>query len=302
MNTGEMQKEIRDLLAEKKAVLLAHYYQVPEIQDIADFLGDSLGLSMEAARTDADIILFAGVRFMAESAAILAPEKTVLLPVVDAGCPLADTITREELEEARRQHPQAAVVTYVNSSAETKALSDICCTSSNAVKVVQSLDAPEILMVPDGNLARYTARFTDTPIIPWKGNCYVHQGLTVGDIDRVRKAHPGAPLAVHPECSPAVIDSADFTGSTSAIIEFCGETDAETVIVGTEKGILHELGKRYPGKQFIPASDSMVCRDMKLTGLADILAALREMKHVVTVSEDIRVPAGRALARMLEIV
>lgn len=302
MDTVELQSEIRKLLKEKNAVLLAHYYQAGEIQDIADFLGDSLALSMEAARTDAEVIVFAGVRFMAESAAILSPDKTVLLPVAAAGCPLADTISREQLEEARLEHPEAAVVTYVNSSAETKALSDICCTSSNAVKVVQSMDAPEILMIPDGNLARYTSRFTDTPIIPWEGSCPVHQGLSVEDIERVRKARPGAPLAVHPECSPEVIDISDFTGSTSGIIEFCGKTDARTIIIGTEMGIFHQLQKLYPGKVFVPASDSLVCRDMKLTSLADVYNALLEMRYVITVPEEVRASAHRALSRMLEIV
>ncbi|MDD5474897.1 MAG: quinolinate synthase NadA [Syntrophales bacterium] len=301
MNTEEMQKEIRGLLKEKNAVLLAHYYQEGDIQDIADFLGDSLALSMEAARTRADCIVFAGVRFMAETAAILAPDKTVLLPVPEAGCPLADRITADELKKARQQHPHAAVVTYVNSTAETKALSDICCTSTNAVKVVQSMDTHEILMTPDGNLARYVSRFTRIPIIPWNGDCPVHQGLTPGDIRKVREEHPGAPLAVHPECSPEVIDLADFTGSTSAIIEFAGKTEAGKVIIGTESGIIHELEKRYPGKTFVAAAASLVCEDMKKIKLKDVLAALRETRHVVTVAEEIRLPAHRALSRMLEL-
>lgn len=301
MTTKEMQDEIRALLKERNAVLLAHYYQVGEIQDIADFLGDSLALSMEAARTSADCIVFAGVRFMAETAAILAPEKTVLLPVPDAGCPLADRITAGELEEARRLHPRAAVVTYVNSTAETKALSDICCTSTNAVRVVQSINAPEIIMAPDGNLARYVARFTDIPVIPWAGDCPVHQGVTTDDIHRVRQEHPNAPLAVHPECSLDVIDLADFTGSTSAIIGFAGKTSTDTIIIGTETGILHELKKRYPGKTFIPAAASLVCNDMKKIELKDVLTALRETQHIITVPEDIRLSARVALSRMLEL-
>jgi quinolinate synthase len=301
MDTRELQNSIRHLLKEKNAVLLAHYYQNGEIQDIADFLGDSLGLSIEASKTDADIIVFAGVRFMAESAAILSPDKTVLLPVPDAGCPLADTITAEQLEQAKQRHPRASVVTYVNSSAETKALSDICCTSSNAVKVVRSVKAPEIVMVPDGNLARYTARFTDTPVIPWDGNCYVHNHLTVEDVERTRRENPEAALAVHPECTLAVIDRADYAGSTSGIIEFCGRTDAPTVIIGTEQGIMHQLRKQYPGKTFVSASPTLICRDMKKITLIDILAALREMKYVVTVPERIRVPARNALQRMLEV-
>lgn len=300
MGLIETQKRIRGLLDNKNAILLAHYYQRDEIQDIADILGDSLALSMEAAETTADVIVFAGVRFMAESASILSPDKTVLLPRLDAGCPLADKITVEELQQAKRQHPGAAVVTYVNSSADIKAHSDICCTSANAVRIVDGLDTDTVLMVPDGNLARYTAQFTEKKVIPWKGFCYVHHNLSPDDIRKVKEAHPGAPVAVHPECRPEVTAMADFVGSTGGILQFARETDAQEVIIGTEQGIMHQLKKESPDKTFIPASNHLICVDMKRMTLDDILHSLLEMKYVIRVPEEIRVPANRALGRMLE--
>ena len=301
MGMIETQEKIRKLLADRNAILLAHYYQRDEIQDIADILGDSLALSMEAAETTADVIVFAGVRFMAESASILSPDKTVLLPRLDVGCPLADKITIEELQQAKREHPGAKVVTYVNSSAQIKAHSDICCTSANAVRVVNSLDTDTVLMVPDGNLARYTAQFTEKKIIPWKGFCYVHHNLSPDQVRKVQDAHPGAPVAVHPECRPEVIKMADFVGSTGGILKFARETDAQKIIIGTEQGIMNQLKKDSPGKTFIPASDQLVCLDMKRMTLDDILNSLLEMKHVVAVPEEIRVPANIALSRMLEV-
>ncbi|MDD5723154.1 MAG: quinolinate synthase NadA [Syntrophales bacterium] len=300
MGIIETQERIRRLLDDNNAILLAHYYQRDEIQDIADILGDSLALSMEAADTVADVIVFAGVRFMAESASILSPDKTVLLPRLDAGCPLADKITVEELRKAKAEHPGAKVVTYVNSSAEIKAHSDICCTSANAVRIVDSLDADTVLMVPDGNLARYTARFTEKKIIPWKGFCYVHNNLLVDEIQKVKDTHPGAPVAIHPECRPEVVEMADFVGSTGGILKFARETDAQEVIIGTEQGIMHQLKKESPGKTFIPASDHLICLDMKRMTLDDILKALLEMEHMIRVPEEIRAPASLALSRMLE--
>jgi len=300
MGVPETQKHIRELLDDKNAILLAHYYQRDEIQDIADILGDSLALSMEAAETDADIIVFAGVRFMAESASILSPDKTVILPRLDAGCPLADRITVEELEEAKAKHPGAAVVTYVNSSAEIKAHSDICCTSANAVRIVNSIQADTVLMVPDGNLARYTAQFTKKKVIPWRGFCYVHNDLLPEEVQRAKDAHPGAPVAVHPECRPEVTAMADFVGSTSGILTFARETDAQEVIIGTERGIMHQLKKENPGKRFFPASDHLTCLDMKRMTLDDVLVALLEMRHVIRVPDEILVPANLALSRMLE--
>ena len=302
MRLSVLQKEIRQLLKEKNAVLLAHYYQRAEIQEIADILGDSLALSMEAARTDAEVLVFAGVHFMAESASILSPDKTVLLPKPDAGCPLADMITPEKLLTARKNHPHAAVVTYINSSVAIKAMSDICCTSANAVKIVNSLrDAKEILMVPDGNLACYVAGLTDKKIIPWDGYCPVHHHLTVEDVLKRKEKYPRATFAAHPECRPEVLALADYVGSTTGIIRYAGQEGFKEMLVGTEQGVFYQLKKQNPGKTFIPISDQMICADMKKITLKDILAAITEMKTVVKVPEEVRIPAKKALDRMLAI-
>jgi quinolinate synthase len=302
MRLSVLQKEIRQLLKEKNAVLLAHYYQRAEIQEIADILGDSLALSMEAARTDAEVLVFAGVHFMAESASILSPDKTVLLPKPDAGCPLADMITPEKLLTARKNHPHAAVVTYINSSAAIKAMSDICCTSANAVKIVNSLrDAKEILMVPDGNLACYVAGLTDKKIIPWDGYCPVHHHLTAEDVLKRKEKYPRVTFAAHPECRPEVLALADYVGSTTGIIRYAGQEGFKEMLVGTEHGVFYQLKKQNPGKTFIPISDQMICADMKKITLKDILAAITGMKTVVKVPEEVRIPAKKALDRMLAI-
>jgi quinolinate synthase len=297
-----LKQKIRSLLKEKNGILLAHYYQRDEVQEIADFTGDSLALSFEAAKTKADVIVFAGVHFMAESASILAPGKTVLLPRLEAGCALADTVTVEALEAEKKKYPDAAVVTYINSSAAIKAASDICCTSANAVRVVQSLtDAKRILMIPDGNLARYTAKFTSKEIIPWGGTCPVHQNLSPDEVLAAKARHPGAKFAAHPECRESVLALADFVGSTSGIIAYAGKMEGSELIFGTEMGILYQLRTRYPGKTFIPASEKMICETMKLTTLEDILRALTVMAPAVKVPEAIRIPAKRCLDRMLEV-
>ena len=302
MRLSVLQKEIRQLLKEKNAVLLAHYYQRAEIQEIADILGDSLALSMEAARTDAEVLVFAGVHFMAESASILSPDKTVLLPKPDAGCPLADMITPEKLLTARKNHPHAAVVTYINSSAAIKAMSDICCTSANAVKIVNSLrDAKEILMVPDGNLACYVAGLTDKKIIPWDGYCPVHHHLTAEDVLKRKEKYPRATFAAHPECRPEVLALADYVGSTTGIIRYAGQEGFKEMLVGTEQGVFYQLKKQNPGKTFIPISDQMICADMKKITLKDIIAAITEMKTVVKVPEEVRISAKKTLDRMLAI-
>lgn len=302
MGLSILQKEIRQLLKDHKAILLAHYYQRDEVQEIADILGDSLALSIEAARTDAEVLVFAGVHFMAESASILSPDKTVLLPRPDAGCPLADMITPQTLAAAKKNHPGAVVVTYINSSAAIKAASDICCTSANAVRVVQSLgNAAEILMIPDGNLARHVASRTDRKIIPWDGYCPIHHFLTADQVERTKALHPRAVFAAHPECRGEVLALADFVGSTTGIIRHAGRDDVREMIVGTEQGIFYPLKKQYPDKTFIPASDRMICEDMKKITLADIREALTGMKTVVKVPEDVRIPAKRALERMLAV-
>jgi quinolinate synthase len=293
--------KIRSLLKEKNGILLAHYYQRDEVQEIADITGDSLALSIEAAKTGADVIVFAGVHFMAESASILSPEKTVLLPRFNAGCALADTITAEALDAERRKYPDAAVVTYINSSAAIKAKSDICCTSANAVRVVNSLTMKRILMIPDGNLARYAARFTDKQIIPWGGTCPVHQNLSPEEVMAVKARHPSARFAAHPECRESVLALADFVGSTAGIIGYAGKMEGRELIFGTEIGILYQLRTRYPGKTFIPASENMICETMKLTTLDDILKALTIMAPAVSVPEGVRGPAKRCLDRMLAV-
>jgi quinolinate synthase len=300
MPLSDLQKNIVSLLRQKKAILLAHYYQRREVQEIADILGDSLSLCIEAAKTDAEIIVFAGVHFMAESAAILCPDKTVLIPRPDAGCPLADMITPEQLQKARREHPEAAVVTYINSSAAIKALSDICCTSANALNVVRSItDKKEILFIPDGNLARYTALSASAAIIPWDGYCPVHHGLTVEDIAGRKADYPGAPVLAHPECTPPVLNAADFVGSTAAMLEFVRKTNGKTFIIATETGILVRMEKENPEKILIPASENMVCETMKYTTLEDIYTCLTSMTNIVTLPEEMRLKALSSLEKML---
>jgi len=301
-NKQAVSEKIRKLLKERNAVLLAHNYQLPEIQDIADLCGDSLELSMKAAETDAEVIVFCGVHFMAETASILSPDKEVLLPVETAGCPMADMITAEALKEARQKTGDVEVVSYVNTTASVKAESDICCTSANAVRVVNSVDAhKKILMTPDRNLALYTGRQTGREIQYWEGFCPIHNNLTAQQVQRTRAAHPGALFLAHPECPPEVLDLADVIKSTSGMIAFTRQSEHREFIIGTETGILYPLAKASPEKDFIPADPNMVCPDMKKTGLQEVLKALEEMGPVVKVPEEIRVPAKRALERMLAV-
>ena len=297
-----MQEKIRRMLAEKKGILLAHYYVRPEIQEIADVLGDSLALAQAAARSDAQVIVFAGVHFMAQSAAILCPDKTVLLPREDAGCPLADLATAEAVRKMRAQHPDAVFVTYINSTAEVKAASDICCTSSNAIKIISSIPPEKkVVMLPDGNLARYAAGLTGRDIIVWEGCCPIHQALTPEAVLEQKSKHPKAVFCAHPECRADVLALADFVGSTSAIIEFAGKTAAQEIIVGTEEGIFPKLRRQVPGKTFILASSELHCADMKKMTLADIEQSLTTMQPRITVSAEVRAAAVKALDRMLAI-
>ena len=298
-----LQKEIRRLLAERNAVMLAHNYQRGEIQQIADIAGDSLALSMEAAKTKADAIIFCGVHFMAESAAILSPEKTVILPRMDAGCPMADMITADKLREKKKElGPDVPVVTYVNSSAEVKAESDICCTSANAVTVVNSLPAKRVFMTPDMNLAKWVARHTDKQVDYWKGFCPTHHRLKPETVRAVKAAHPDAKLAAHPECPPEVLDLADHVCSTSGMYAYAKKEKTRKIIIATEEGILHRLRWENPEKEFILVSEEdMICPNMKVTTIEDVYEALVEMKNVVTVPEDIRVRAKAALDRMLAV-
>ena len=298
----ELQDNIRRMLDKRNAVLLAHNYQRPEVQDIADLCGDSLELSIKASQTDAEVIVFCGVHFMAETAAILCPEKKVLLPVRDAGCPMADMITAEELKKKKQQMPGAVVVSYVNTTAEVKAESDLCCTSANAVQVANSIDPDvPILMTPDKNLARYTKNLTNRDISWWDGFCPYHNNLTVEQVMKVKKAYPEAVFLAHPECSPDVLDLADEVKSTSGMAVYAANSSQKEFIIGTEIGMLYPLSKANPDKQFIPADPNMICVDMKKIGLIEILEALEGLEPEVRVSEEIRLKAKSAVERMLAI-
>jgi quinolinate synthase len=302
METKVVQKQIRQLLKQKNAILLVHNYQRPEIQDIADFTGDSLGLSIEASKTDATIIVFSGVHFMAETASILCPDKVVLLPVLSAGCPMANMITAQSLIEKKREFPGVPVVSYVNSPASVKAESDICCTSANAIQVVNSLNHHDtILMTPDRNLALYTQRYTQKKLIYWEGYCPYHDILTAEQVIKVKNDCPQALFMAHPECRPEVIDLADEVKSTSGMLDYTKRSSHREFIIGTETGIIHTLKTQNPDKVFIPADEQMVCIDMKKTQLTDIVNSLKNISPIVKVEEAIRVKAKRAVERMLEV-
>lgn len=294
-------KDILRLKEEKDAVILAHNYQIEDVQDIADFTGDSLELARKATTLENEVIVFCGVDFMAETAAVLSPEKTVLLPAPDANCPMADMITAGELRVLKERFPEAAVVCYVNTSAEVKAESDICCTSANAVQVVQSLKEEQILFVPDRNLGRYVARFTDKEILPWEGFCFVHDRITPADVLRARKNHPDAEVIVHPECRPEVIDLADHVFSTSGMIRHVCSADSREFIIGTEVGILHRMKKDCPGKSYYPLSSGAVCVTMKKTDLSKVHRSLETLTPRVRVPEDVAERARLAIQRMLDI-
>ncbi|GFE62011.1 quinolinate synthase NadA [Geobacter sp. AOG2] len=302
MAGDDIKQQIRELLAAHNAVLLAHNYMRDEVQEIADITGDSLALSMEAAKTEADVIVFCGVHFMAESAAILSPEKKVLLPRPDAGCPMADMVTVEELEALKEKHPGVPVVTYVNSSAEIKAHSDICCTSANALKVVRSLKEDELIFVPDRNLGRWVARFVpEKRFVFWEGFCPTHERMTVAAVMQKKSEHPDALFICHPESAPEVSALADHVCSTSGMYDYCRASSAKRFIIGTEAGILYKLRLENPGKEFILASPALICPNMKLTSLEDVLYSLQTMSPVVTVTEEVRVRARQALDRMLAV-
>ena len=301
MNPTEIRGRIDELKAERRAVILAHNYQLPEVQDAADFIGDSLELSRKAADLDADVIVFCGVHFMAETAAILSPEKGVFLPEPAAGCPMANMITGRELRMWKDQYPGRPVVCYVNTSAEVKAESDICCTSSNALAVVNSLGEGEVLFVPDKNLAAYVARETGRRIIAWDGYCYVHHKFRPEDIRAARANHPGAEVWVHPECPLDVIDLADKVLSTGKMVAEARTTIARDVIIGTEKGIIYRLGKENPSVRFHPAKETALCVNMKMTTLEKVLGALEGKVPPVTVPPAIAGRARRVIQAMIAI-
>jgi quinolinate synthase len=293
--------EIRELKRSRDAVILAHNYQVGEVQDIADFVGDSLELSIKAAGVRESVIVFCGVHFMAETAAILAPDKTVLLPDGNAGCPMADMITAGDLVAWKAGWPGRPVVSYVNTSAAVKAESEVCCTSSNAVRVVESLGASEILFAPDRNLAAYVARFTAKRIVPWDGYCHVHQAILPRHVREAKALHPGAEVWAHPECRPEVIDLADKVLSTGGMVAAARAIGSGEAVVATETGILHRLAKENPAARFHPAHALAVCPNMKKIHLRSVHAALDRMIHRVTVPSAIADRARGAIRRMIEI-
>ena len=298
----EVQEKIRDLLDKRNALLLVHNYQRPEVQDIADLCGDSLELSIKASQTDAEVIVFCGVHFMAETACILCPDKKVLIPVPTAGCPMADMITAKELKEKRQEIPDALVISYVNTTAEVKAESDLCCTSANVIQIANSVDpSVQIFMTPDKNLARYTEKQIDRKISYWDGFCPVHNKLSVEQVNKVKASHPKAIFLAHPECPSDVLDLADEVKSTSGMIAIATSSKKKEFIIGTETGILYPLSKAAPDKLFIPADPNMICTDMKKTSLGDVLMALENMKHQINIPEKTRAKAGKAVERMLAI-
>jgi quinolinate synthase len=301
MDYSPIQQQIKQLAHQRDALILAHNYQGDEIQEIADITGDSLALSIAAAATDKQVIVFCGVHFMAESAAILAPTKKVLLPNPAAGCPMADTVTPETLQLMREQHPGVPVVAYVNTSAATKALSDICCTSANAVKVVASLPDAEVILVPDRNLGSYIAAQVDKQCYLWPGCCPIHDQLTVQQVQKCQAEHPQAICLAHPECPPAVLEHAAHILSTGGMLDFVRTSSHRQFIIATERGILCQLKKDNPDKEFFYPDYEFICKDMKLTTLEDVRACLETLQPQVQVAEEIRLPAQRSLQRMLAI-
>jgi quinolinate synthase len=296
-------KKIEQLKDRRKAVILAHNYQPGEIQDLADFTGDSLGLSIQASQTDAETIVFCGVLFMAETAAILSPEKTVLLPEKSAGCPMADMITADQLRQLKQKHPDALVVCYVNSSAEVKAESDYCCTSANAVEVVNSLpEDKQILFVPDQHLGQFVADRTGRDLILWPGYCTTHVVITVDDIKAAKAKYPGAIVMAHPECNEPVKALSDELLSTSQMLKLAAKGIAKRFIVATETGIIHSLKKQNPDVEFIPATERAICPNMKKITLDKVIVSLEEMQYKTTVPEAISTRAKKALDRMVEIL
>ncbi len=301
MNKAEIKDKITKLKRQRGAVILAHNYQVGDVQDIADYIGDSLGLSQQAAKVKEKVIVFCGVHFMAETAAILAPEKTILMPEINAGCPMADMITAEELREWKQDHPGSKVVCYVNTSAAVKAECDVCCTSSNAVNVVNSIEGDEILFAPDKNLGAYVARHTQKKIIPWDGYCYVHNNILARDIKAKKNLYPEAEVWVHPECRPEVIDMADKVLSTGGMVNEGRVTTKKDIIIGTETGIIYRIKKENPTKNFYPARDRSFCSNMKKTDLKKVLRSLEDMVYKVEVPLEISQRARGAIEKMVSL-
>ncbi|MCK5534241.1 quinolinate synthase NadA [bacterium] len=300
MNNLSLVEKIMKLKEKRKAVILVHNYQRPEVQDIADYLGDSLELSRKAAQTDAKVIVFCGVHFMAETAAILSPDKTVLMPDINAGCPMADMVNAEKVKELKRKHPEAAVVSYVNTTAEVKTESDVCCTSANATEVVKSVKSREIIFLPDKYLGHYVSCRTGKNLILVNGYCPVHLKILAQDIKSKKEKYPGAEVLVHPECIPEVIALADKTLSTSGMCKYAKDSKVKEMIIGTEVGIIYRLQKENPDKKFYPASEIAICPNMKLNNLEKVLWALEDMKFEVKVEKETRIKAKKAIDKMLQ--
>lgn len=320
-----VREEILDLKSKRRAIILAHNYQRDEVQEIADFTGDSLELSRTASTIDCDVIVFAGVNFMAESASILCPDKTVLLTEIDAGCPMADMIHVDTprwerksfpgfknpppfiypkeytLKAIKAQYPGVPVVAYVNTTAEVKSESYICCTSANIVKVIESLPEDTVISIPDKNLSMWAQRNTEKKVIAWDGFCHVHERVRPDDVENARKEHPKALVMAHPECRLEVLEMADHVTSTSGMLRFANASSEKEFVVGTEIGLMYRLKKENPGKLFYPLRKDMICPNMKKTTLNSVLRALKENNYVIKVPEEIRIPAKKALARMLAI-
>ncbi|GAB6183526.1 quinolinate synthase NadA [Thermodesulfovibrio hydrogeniphilus] len=296
-------EEILELKKQKNAIILAHNYQREEVQDIADFVGDSLELSRQAVKVECDVIVFCGVHFMAETAAILNPDKTVLLPEIEAGCPMADNVDVEELKEWIKKYPDSPVISYVNTTAEVKALSYACCTSANAPQIVKAVPFKSVIFIPDKNLANWVKKnVPEKELIVWEGFCPTHHMIKKEDVLRAKEAHPDALVVVHPECRPEVIEMADHVASTSGMVRFAKSSTAKEFIIGTEVGLLYRLKKENPEKIFYPLKRTMICPNMKITTLESVLSALKENRYIIKVPEDIRVKAKEAVDRMLYLV
>lgn len=300
-NMSEMLREkIARLKKERNAVILVHNYQPPEVQDIADILGDSLGLSQQAAKTDADVIVFCGVYFMAETAAILCPQKKVLIPDTGAGCPMADMIKPEGLAKIKAEHPNVPVVTYINSTAAIKAESDVCCTSANADKIIASMPEDKIIFIPDQYLGGYIARSSDKEIVLWPGYCPSHRKILIEDMADARKKYPGVPIMVHPECPPDIIDAADAVLSTEGMCRYAATGHGDVFLVGTEIGMVYRLQKMFPHKKFYPVSNLAVCPNMKKNSLEKVAWVLEDMSNQVIVDPAVADKARVSIERMLE--
>ena len=301
-DVSQLREDIMRLKKERNAVIMAHYYQSPDVHEVADFVGDSLELARKAATTNADVIVLCGVHFMAESAAILCPDKIVLLAEAQAGCPMADMVTGEMVRERKKQKPDMVVVSYVNTTAEVKAESDICCTSANAVKIVQSIpEGKEILFVPDRNLGNYVMSKTGRDMMMWDGFCCVHNRIRPEEITKAKQAHPSALVLIHPECKPEVVSMADCVASTAGIIEFARQSDAKKFIVVTEVGILYQLRKACPDKEFYLPSETLLCANMKKTTAEKVKNVLETMEPKIVIQADIYEKALQSLEKMLAV-